>query len=542
MTKQLLEKSDFLSQRDNSEDSNSPPLTYTDTDDPRWQQLLASRQIYTLRSVCRTHNWPLGHDIRNNMWLQLCSLHSNVELKQSNLVESVPGRKLPSLVDVTYCRFYHLNELGREYVDRILWSLARDYPEVAFCPLAYPLAALFLHYMNADDCFKCICSLLTANTPVKIRESYRSMLPRSRIQLCKDAFVLIKLSKSISVSLWPTLGLLRKQRDDLNKHRDLDPCIQEWPKWIFIGLPFEHLVRVVDCFLVEGFKFLMRVALALLILFRKSNRDEPTLDSMIEFCEKVPLSPQQLIRFSCSLSRLTTAKISKQFRKAEAAMRRYPHMNGLTCQPSPSAIRRGDMERDIKISSRVTPRGLKSKIIDWLLLDILWEWIPERIAVLEPTLVFTTNEDGCSLRTFFLKTETISPTLLLIATQSGEVIGAFCSEAWNRRRDSDGGYFGNGETFLFTLKPQVIKYPWIGDTLAAATTSTTSAASGNYSTQLFMNASANHLAIGAGNGIGLWLDQELSHGRTERCDTFQNHPLVHSIDFECALVEVIAFT
>lgn len=534
MTRQLLAKSDFL---DVKEDPNIS-LIYTSPDDPQWLQLLTTRQMVTLRSVCRTHHWPVGHDIRKKLWTQLCSIHSDDGFKsQSNLVESAPGRKLPSLVDVTYCRFYHLNQVGREFIDRILWTLARDFPEVAFCPLAYPLAALFLHYMNPDECLNCICSLLTANTPVKIRESYRSMLPRSRIQLCKDAFVLIKLSKSISVSLWPALGLLRKQRDDLNKRRDLDPCIQEWPKWIFIGLPFEHLVRVVDCFLVEGFKFLMRIALALLILFRKSNAEEPTLDSMIQFCEKVPVTPQQLIRFACSLSRLTTAKISKQFRKAEAAMRRYPNLNGLTCQPSPTAIRRGDMEKDIKISSRVTPRGLQSKIIDWVLLDILWDWIPDRTAVLEPTLIFTTNEDGCSLRTFFLKTESISPTLLLIATQTGEVIGAFCSESWSRRRDSDGSYFGNGETFLFTLKPKVLKYSWVGDNSIGSATG-----SSNHSTQLFMNASPNHITVGAGGGTGLWLDQELSHGRSERCDTFQNEPLVASVDFECALVEVIAFT
>ncbi|CAF3868229.1 unnamed protein product, partial [Didymodactylos carnosus] len=40
------------------------------------------------------------------------------------------------------------------------------------------------------------------------------------------------------------------------------------------------------------------------------------------------------------------------------------------------------------------------------------------------------------------------------------LFGAFCSGLWSLRHNKS--YFGTGESFLFTLYPKQIKYPWIG--------------------------------------------------------------------------------
>lgn len=56
-----------------------------------------------------------------------------------------------------------------------------------------------------------------------------------------------------------------------------------------------------------------------------------------------------------------------------------------------------------------------------------------------------------------------------------------------------------------------------------------------------MAANAKMITIGAGNGVGLWLDENLTKGKTERCDTFNNKPLCTSGDFACSIVEVIGF-
>lgn len=42
-----------------------------------------------------------------------------------------------------------------------------------------------------------------------------------------------------------------------------------WTWWILAGLPFPHLIRVMDCFLHEGIKVFYRISLAILILYQK---------------------------------------------------------------------------------------------------------------------------------------------------------------------------------------------------------------------------------------------------------------------------------
>jgi len=535
-------------------------LSTFDSDMTYVNQLISSHDIHALKKLIRSHNWGLDHPVRSFLWKQLSSLY-NARRRDSRpedvILEKTPPtspKKLPSFIDVTYCRFYHLNNEGLKMVDKVVWSLARDHPEVTFCPLVFPMTALFLHFMSPIETFHCISQLVQANTPVKNilfknddhdnrtkKQLTRPLLPKSKAQISKDAFVLIKSTQSVSISFWPQRGLIRKQRENLSKRNDIDPAIQEWLKWIFIGLPFPHLVRVVDCFLVEGFKFLLRTGIAILVLLKKQHdisQDSMTLDQMIAFCGSLPVTPNQLIRLACSLSRVTTSKIVKQYRRADDAIRQNPEMSGLTPQPSPAAMRRGDMVKmtEVHITSRVAPRTVASSIVDWYDMDQLWEWIPDRIAVKEPVLLFTTQEDGCSLRTFYTKVESHEPTILLIKTTKREVFGAFCADSWANRES--GHYFGTGETFLFSLKPDVAKYAWSD---AEARSSIPGARKAAASSQLFMSGTATHIIIGSGNGSGIWLDEDLTRGKSERCDTFKNRPLASSKDFCCTILEVIGF-
>lgn len=49
-----------------------------------------------------------------------------------------------------------------------------------------------------------------------------------------------------------------------------EPLYMDWCWWILGGLPFPHLVRVMDCYFHEGIKVFYRIALAILILFNKN--------------------------------------------------------------------------------------------------------------------------------------------------------------------------------------------------------------------------------------------------------------------------------
>ena len=48
--------------------------------------------------------------------------------------------------------------------------------------------------------------------------------------------------------------------------------MDEWKGWLFQHLPLSHIVRVVDSFLVEGHKFLLRAAIAVVYMWSKINK------------------------------------------------------------------------------------------------------------------------------------------------------------------------------------------------------------------------------------------------------------------------------
>lgn len=63
-----------------------------------------------------------------------------------------------------------------------------------------------------------------------------------------------------------------------------------------------------------------------------------------------------------------------------------------------------------------------------LQLFTLWSWLPVRITMYQPVLLYTTEEHGCSLTTFYVRVEQHEPTLMMIKTCNNEVthILLFC--------------------------------------------------------------------------------------------------------------------
>lgn len=366
----------------------------------------------------------------------------------------------------------------------------------------------------------------------------------------------------------------------------------DWYKWIFVALPFTYCVRIIDCWLVDGQKFLYRIALAMLSRFRQQCSSPVSLssDKMFEFCTKLELTleskggVEQLIKEAKSLKRISSIKIAKASRKSEikanliieSVMRKDSQVirsynQGQTAnyihQP------RDDMLKNIIISSRIAPRSFKSSIVDnYELLDDLWQYIPERAAVKTVNVVFNSNNDGTSLQTFFSRVDPYEESIIVIRTIKNEVFGSYCSASWSLRKTQAQSaakksyYFGNGETFLFTLQPKFSVYLWVGKTDSdtnhqqleqpqveqensqvdelqkSGKIQHRDSVTDSISTQLFMSATSQELIIGSGNGsFGLWLDADLTRGKTDHCRTFNNLPLCEDKDFTCKDVEVLAF-
>jgi hypothetical protein len=138
-------------------------------------------------------------------------------------------------------------------------------------------------------------------------------------------------------------------------------------------------------------------------------------------------------------------------------------------------------------------------------------------------LTFSSSEHGYSLHNLYRKLETIdSPVILAILDSEGRAFGAVLSCAPKISEH----FYGSSESFLFRCDPVLEVFKW--------------QEGANY---YFIHSEENFLRIGAGGkgNCGLWLDDNLFHGRTEECATFCSPPLVAQEDFEVQTVECWTF-
>ncbi|KAE9412987.1 hypothetical protein Angca_010141 [Angiostrongylus cantonensis] len=179
------------------------------------------------------------------------------------------------------------------------------------------------------------------------------------------------------------------------------------------------------------------------------------------------------------------------------------------------------------------PEGAsQSQILDELMIRQIMEILPPRAEGYPWMSIYNSEKHGFSLTTLYRKMiefdEDLSPVLLIIRDTREHVFGAVVSGAI---RPSD-HYTGTGDSSLLWRflgevphTRELRHYKWTGEN------------------QFFVNSAKDSLSIGAGGGhCGLWLDADLNHGRSQRCDTFDNEPLAgEKEDFIVQFIEAFGF-
>ncbi|KAJ8291066.1 hypothetical protein GJAV_G00020990 [Gymnothorax javanicus] len=147
--------------------------------------------------------------------------------------------------------------------------------------------------------------------------------------------------------------------------------------------------------------------------------------------------------------------------------------------------------------------------------------LPPRTIGYPWTLAFGTAKHGMSIKTLYRAMQgQDTPVLLVIKDSDGEIFGALASEPF---KVSD-GFYGTGETFLFSFYPDFEVFKWTGDNM------------------FFIKGDMDSLAFGGGGGeFGLWLDGDLYHGRSHSCKTFGNPMLSRKEDFYVQDIEIWSF-
>lgn len=149
----------------------------------------------------------------------------------------------------------------------------------------------------------------------------------------------------------------------------------------------------------------------------------------------------------------------------------------------------------------------------------LLPFLPPTLRTHSWSILYSTEQHGCSLRTAYQRLEGKGPSLLVVLDSEGHVFGAFTHDSWH----VGSHYFGNGESFLFTAHPSFNVYGWTGT---------------NHHFQL---ASHDSIALGSGGHFGLWLDECFEFGSSGQSDTYGNAPLGSADHFRVIRVEFWGF-
>ena len=119
--------------------------------------------------------------------------------------------------------------------------------------------------------------------------------------------------------------------------------------------------------------------------------------------------------------------------------------------------------------------------------------------------LFSTSDDGCSLRTAYRLLQGQGSVLLLVQDRGRRCFGGFVAGAsWEPHETQ---YQGNGESFLFSSWPHGFRaHHW------------------GRADEMFCLASLECLALGGGAHFGLWLGPSLASGSTGSSSTYGDNP------------------
>lgn len=148
--------------------------------------------------------------------------------------------------------------------------------------------------------------------------------------------------------------------------------------------------------------------------------------------------------------------------------------------------------------------------------------LPGRRKLSQWEMLYSSEADGFSLQTMYRAGAHAPRTLLVVEDFHGHVFGAYCTEVLrvNPR------YQGNGECFVFQMRPHRLKYDWH------------KVSEGASRNDFFMMVSQESIGIGGAPHFALWLDSDLLYGNSGICHTFSSPCLSGQEDFKVKAVEL----
>ncbi len=469
---------------------------------------------------------------------------------------------------------------GAVLIAKILGVIGDTHPQLEYSPIIPAIVAILCTHMPPDDVLGCTTAMIDGHSVAASKTSDWAYFPVNRRDYLVFERVLDDLISTFAprihrhvmalreASMEPMLrgldltsdGRLNgKDTATLGQSRALGgrsgssaPSLKPYaPPWgrlstsLFVNiLPVELIVRIFDCYLVQGYRTILSFAVAHLIVRQEAllaTRDGASFDGVVfasaDSGNVLGDNGQALVEAYFDVA--STVKFNRAL-VDRLRNRRRRHSWSDAAEDELAATDRANF---VFIPPFPKVHGRASDVLTTTHLVHLWEWIPARFRHFGLRQAFSSAHDGSHMLNVLERCAESEPLLLVIQTASGKVFGAYLSKALRRHPQpsaashsstppagEDGSlFYGSGETFLYSLAPSPAKYAWNSKSGSTA----------------FIYVGVSFIAFGAGHDFGLTIDKHLERVSSGASVTFANAPLVDNAiaeDGAVHLVEVYAFT
>lgn len=144
---------------------------------------------------------------------------------------------------------YCLNKAGLNSVKKILLCIGNYFPEMNYCPILPALVSVMLHFSEDEaECFYSVSRLICYKDTNKRYIDQTFLTYRASCMTFGD--IANRCCKGIRKLI-------------ASSHQNLFEFYSDWIMWIFADLPFTYAIRVLDVYLLEGYKVLYRFVFSL---------------------------------------------------------------------------------------------------------------------------------------------------------------------------------------------------------------------------------------------------------------------------------------
>lgn len=550
---------------------SSPKTVYMFTK----QNVLKDRQFHSnllKSSKCAENNMPLIDDRKDVQ--EEFEFENETKTGTKSLSSSSSGGSEAEESWKLNTKGHFLTPEGVKAAQNVLYFLSYEHPEVANTPYIAAAVMTMMTFTHAEeDCYAVIESLLAYSGKVEILKKFFFHNSADFATFLKylDAFLSIKFPKAYKKVATLCGGIPVSQ------------VLLPWLSNFFVGvLPFPLVLRIFDTFLTEGCEVFLRFLAALFSVVPTDgvltvSSPEEFRAYLIKESSKIPNEKLVKKAFRYRINKLKliqeSAKIVSYFKSKPQSKRsrgfsdgsddddddddddRYSRHSTRKRRAGSSSSDDDDgddsdesieedeneelaMELEIEIEKEREQRRLieelyytpimekPSEIFTKKELSKLWSFLPHRLAITDPVLLYTASFDGFNITTMINATRTNFPFLLVM--QAGEyVFGLYSPDSLYDVKNNVS--FGNGECFLWSLRPEAEKYTWTNES----------------SVFMVLMDNSHTLTVGSGGcGPGLVISDDF-HVQSQSCATFGNVPLIGQKGMKdevpCTHVELYGF-